>query len=161
MVDAPGKYSAGTIFLQVVPVFRDTMDAIRRESKKLNAGIADDLEDAGRDGGKRASVAFSEELEKGAEKAGDKAGKKYLGSFEEGIKRSVKNAQKELDSLSFKDSSIALESEFERIKRKLEKIGKVDLKVDFDERELLSDLAIIQGAIEALTKKDHDLRFSA
>lgn len=161
MADAPGKYSAGTIFLQVVPVFRDTMDSIRRESKRMNSAIADDLEAAGRDGGKRAGAAMTEELEKSGGKAGDKASKAYMGSFEENIKRSVKSAQKELDSLSFKDSTIAAEEDFERLRRKLKKLGKVDLKVDFDEKELLADLAVIQGAIAALTKKDHDLRFSA
>jgi hypothetical protein len=161
MADAPGKYSAGTIFLQVVPVFRDLQRELRREAKDANAAIAADLEDAGREGGKRASKAFGEEMEKGAEKSGKKSSSKYAGAFEENIKRSVKSAQKELDSLSFKDSSIAMEEDFKRIKRKLKEIGDVKLDVDFDEKKLLADIALVQGSITALTKKDHDLRFSA
>jgi murein DD-endopeptidase MepM/ murein hydrolase activator NlpD len=159
MADAPGKYSAGTIFLQVVPVFRDTMDAIRRETKDLSGAIGKDLEDAGREGGKRAGKAMGEELEKAAGDSGDKAGKKYLGSFETGIRNSIKSAQKELDSLSFKDNAIRLEDDFKRIHGKLQKLSKINLEVDFDEKAMLADLAIIQGSIEALTKKDHDLRF--
>jgi murein DD-endopeptidase MepM/ murein hydrolase activator NlpD len=159
MADTPGKYSAGTIFLQVVPVFRDTMDAIRRETKDLSAAIGQDLENAGREGGKRAGKAMGEEMAKEAEKSGEESSKKYLGSFETGIKKSVASAQKELNSLSFKDAEIALTDDFKRVQKKLEKLAKVDLKVDFDEKEVLADIAIIQGSIEALTKKDHDLRF--
>lgn len=159
MADAPGKYSAGTIFLQVVPVFRDTMDAIRRETKDLSAAIGKDLEDAGREGGKRAGKAMGEEMAKEAEKSGEESSKKYLGSFETGIKKSVASAQKELNSLSFKDAEVALTDDFKRIKAKLEKLSKIDLEIDFDEKEVLADIAIIQGSIDALTKKDHDLRF--
>jgi murein DD-endopeptidase MepM/ murein hydrolase activator NlpD len=159
MADAPGKYSAGTIFLQVVPVFRDTMDAIRRETKDLSQAIGKDLEDAGRDGGKRAGKAMGEELTKEAEKSGEAASKKYAGAFEENLKRSIKSAQKELNSLSFKDNAIQLEDDFKRIHGKLQKLAKINLDVDFDEKAMLADIALIQGSIEALTKKDHDLRF--
>ena len=69
---AAGQYSAGTIFLQVVPVFRDTMDQIQERAKKMSRAIGDDLEETGREGGKRASKAYSDEMEKGAKDAGDK-----------------------------------------------------------------------------------------
>src|SRR5680860_1357586 len=57
-------YSAGTIFLQVVPVFGDTMHRIKREAKQANDALGDEMEKGGRDAGRRGSKAMGEELGK-------------------------------------------------------------------------------------------------
>ena len=39
-------YNAGTIFLQVVPVFGDTMNAIKRQAKDLDKALTEEADKA-------------------------------------------------------------------------------------------------------------------
>lgn len=63
-----GRYSAGRIFLQVVPSFKGFQREVDREVKKANAGMAKSLED---------------EAGKGGRRAGRKAGGEFLMGFSE------------------------------------------------------------------------------
>jgi len=94
-------YNAGTIFLQVVPVFGDTQRAIKREVDDLNKTLGDDLEKGAKTAGKRAGKAladeFSTETEEGAKKAAN--------AFEKELKKSLKDIDSALKPIKPKFES--------------------------------------------------------
>lgn len=103
-------YSAGTIFLQVVPVFNDTMRHIRKEAQDLNQALSKDLGDTvekgAADAGRRGGKALTNEMGS----AGKDAAEKYLGEFDTRLRSGLARTQRELKPLrqqiSVEDSEI-------------------------------------------------------
>ena len=96
-----GRYSAGRIFLQVVPSFKGFQREIDREVKKANRGMADGLEKEAGEGGR---------------KAGRKAGGEFLMGFTEWTSADQKKLQStfgkmlvDLDKMS-RDKAAKLEA---------------------------------------------------
>ena len=71
-----GRYSAGRIFLQVVPSFKNVQNETRREVEKLNRQMASDLD-------------------KGAEKAGEERGRKVARAQAKGMRSGFLDWDKE------------------------------------------------------------------
>jgi predicted nucleotidyltransferase len=175
-----GVYSAGTIFLQVVPVFKDVQEKISRNARDWDKALGDELEKSGKSAGERANKALGEELGKDLDKHGERAGKAYAGHFETSIKAAVKNAQRELDAIDFAqvkkklhslDDGTQFESvrrgartasddairDFERVQATLTNLSRQDFSVDFDEKKLLRDVQRSMAAVDRLLKGDHEL----
>ena len=125
-------YSAGTIFLQVVPVFGDTMNEITRQSKDMNRVLGNEMEKGGRDAGKRAGEALGTELEKGAKEGGKKAGDAYQGEFEKTFRDGITKMQREIKPIKINVERNELRKEFAEIKREMNDLGKAKIGVDLD-----------------------------
>ena len=137
-----GAYSAGSIFLQVVPVFRDLVHDIQREAKKANRALSDEMDKAGREAGKKASEGIGEELNKDADKTGKETGKRVGGAFEREWKAAVKRSRK-----AFDDDFNAIPAKFKDIARELDKLGDAHIGVDLDQGEAMAKLAAVRAAL--------------
>jgi murein DD-endopeptidase MepM/ murein hydrolase activator NlpD len=154
----PGKaYSAGTIFLQVVPVFRDVMDETERYAKKQSKALGDEMEAGGRDAGKRTSKAMNEELVKGASDAGDKAGSDYAGRFQAQMKQAAKSAQREMDKINLDGASERALADLDRVQRKLKVMTAEDYNIGVDTKKAEHDIEHLRAAVARLAKGDHGL----
>ena len=150
-------YSAGTIFLQVVPVFDQAMHSITREAKSASAALGDEMERGGRQAGSRAGKALGEELNKEAEKAGKQSGDSYAGAFGERLKNAVRSAEREMNRIDFKTASEKSIQNLEKVKAKLAELKDVKIDASFDAKKVLKDIAEVQATIDALTAADHEI----
>lgn len=149
-------YSAGTIFLQVVPVFGDTMRKIQREAKDMNKVLGDEMEKGGKDAGERAGKAMGDGLEKHAKQSGEKAGENYAGAFQEKLKSNLRGAQREIDTLNFKTLSDDAEKRVARIKSLLKDLdGEID--VDMDDKKVRAKLDFLRADLKKLQEGKHEL----
>jgi murein DD-endopeptidase MepM/ murein hydrolase activator NlpD len=128
-------YSAGTIFLQVVPVFKDVMDDIRRNAKDWDRALGDEMEKSGKEAGKRANKAMGEELGKGQKEAGSKAGEDYSGAFAKTFKDGVAKVNRELEPINLKVEKNGIRRELAQTRlRGVQADAKnIRVKVDVDE----------------------------
>ena len=79
-------YSAGTLFLQVVPVFKDMQRTIAREAKDINRALGDEMEVGGRDAGRRASKAMSDEFGKGTKEGARRASDQFRDELQKSLR---------------------------------------------------------------------------
>jgi murein DD-endopeptidase MepM/ murein hydrolase activator NlpD len=147
---ADKAYNAGTIFLQVVPVFKDIQREITQKSKEINKALADDAEKGGAEAGQRHSEAFGREIEKGAEKSGDKAGKKYAGAFLTQLRNNVRDAAKEIEPLKLRTDDAEAQAKLAALKKEMRSINRTKLKPDMDIDKLLRKVATVEAAIDAI-----------
>lgn len=157
------RYSAGAIFLQVVPVFSDVQNIISDEADKYGKVLGDQMEKSGAVAGKRAGNAMAKEMAKTADEGGKQAAEKYAGHFESKIKSAVKSAQRELDAINLESLDNVSEKalrDFKRIENQLKNISNQDFSVDFDARKILADLELLEGMIRGLTKVDHKMKLN-
>jgi hypothetical protein len=136
------RYSAGAIFLQVVPVFANVQRAIEDEAKNIDRALGDQMEKsgdkAGRRAGKAASKGMNEELKKGS------------GEFEREFHKNVDSINKALDGIDTNKLGNNLRREVAEIKRELRGLKNVDLTVDADFRQAEAKIAETEGRLRAL-----------
>lgn len=155
----PGKaYSAGTIFLQVVPVFKDVMEEIRRNSKDWNQALGDELEKGGHDAGRRADKAIGEELGKNSKESGKKAGDDYSGAFAQAFKDGVKKTNRELDAIQVDLDTKGLRTELEAIKKEFKEFGDLEIDADLDAKDVYAQLRILKARLAELKDQTIDIR---
>ena len=136
------RYSAGAIFLQVVPVFANVQRAIEDEAKNIDRALGDQMEKsgdrAGRRAGKAASKSMNEELSKGSSE------------FEREFRKNVDGINNALDGIDTKKLGNNLRREVAEIKRDLRDLKNVDLTVDADFRQAEAKIAETEGRLRAL-----------
>lgn len=147
-------YSAGGVFLEVVPSFENFHIKASAEALRWARG-------AGKDAGKAFDEGFREEANaKGqksavdavlgpktsadAHKAGDEAGQKFSGAFQRALRNAGKNAMANFG----KD----VDPELDRLRAKLKKLEDVKVGVHITEREALAELAAVQAAADKLAR---------
>lgn len=154
---AEAAYSAGTIFLQVVPVFRRAQRDITAYAQNIGKSLGDDMEREGAKAGERAGKAMGEEMEKEAEKSGGKSADAFGSRFQKTISKHVAEARKEIDGIDFKTASEKSITNLDRVKKKLEELDHASVSPDFNEKKILAGVAAVEAAIKDLTKTDHEL----
>ena len=136
------RYSAGAIFLQVVPVFANVQRAIEDEAKNIDRALGDQMEKsgdrAGRRAGKAASKGMNEELAKGS------------GEFEREFHKNIDGINRALDGIDTKKLSNNLRREVAEVKREMRGLKDVDLTVDADFTKANVKIAEAEGRIRAL-----------
>jgi len=103
---AAGRYSAGRIFLQVVPSFKNVQRDTKREVEKLNSSMSKDLDKAAEETG---------------HKAGRKAGSNYLMGFEKQAVADQKALNKTMQKI-LGDLDKANKARYEKSKKAAEKV---------------------------------------
>lgn len=136
----PGGYSAGSIFLQVVPSFRNFQNAIRKEAKLANKAFEDEQRDA------RQRQA-SEDV-RAAEKRGRESGGAYARAMNKAIDGFLKAVPKvELDI----DASKA-EKRMQDLRHAADEIAKMKINFDIDSRQARQAHAILAAIREEMKK---------
>ena len=136
-----GGYSAGSIFLQVVPSFKGFEAEARKVAKAMEPVIADGIDEGTKQGTDRAKEHIKDalagpETKKNAKAGGKQAGEEFSGAFEEMFKRRVGNAIKAIGKDAGEQGRI--------IRSELEKIKDVKIGVDVDAQTALNRLGEIE-----------------
>lgn len=143
-------YNAGTIFLQVVPVFGDTMNAIKRQAKDLDKALTEEADKAAKTAGKKAGETLGLEMGKAAKEGGKKAAKDYLGEFQETLRSGIEKTSKELKPIKIRVERNELRKDFAEIKKELADLEKAKIGVDLDAATALARLKAVQAALASL-----------
>lgn len=135
-------YSAGAIFLQVVPVFANVQRAIEDEARNIDRALGDQMEKsgekAGQRAGKAASKSMNEEFRKGS------------GEFEREFHKNIDSINRALEGIDTKKLSNGLRRELTEVKRELNGLKDVDITVDADFRQANAKIAEAEGRIQAM-----------
>jgi hypothetical protein len=145
-----GRYSAGRIFLQVVPSFKNLQRDTKREVDKLNSQISKDLDKSAEATGRR---------------AGEKAGSSYLMGFEKKAIADQKALNKAL-SKGMADFDKMRKADYERSKKAAQKVWddrraqarKERAKYDADERKAAKAKALREEKEAALAERREEQR---
>lgn len=134
-------YSAGAIFLQVVPVFNNIQRAIEDETRNIDRALGDQMEKSGEKAGRRAGQAASksmaEELSKGS------------GEFERTFRKNVDEINRALSGIDAQKLGNNLRREVTEIKRELEALKRVDMTIDVNKRRADAAMAELEGRVQA------------
>lgn len=147
-----GAYSAGTIFLQVVPSYRGLQESIRRKVGDVDKALNEDMEANAAKTGERVGKVLGENIAKAAEPAAKKATEKYEGAFRTSMKRAAAAAQRELDTINFDTASDRTLGQLETIKKRVRDLGKTEITPDFDGAKVLAEIAAIDKALADVKK---------
>lgn len=144
---ADDGFDAGSIFVQVVPSFRDTQRIIERESEKfgdqLEKDLAGGMERGAEKGAKRAAEKMSgltDEVGKNADKAGETAADSYAGAFRSKLQNALKSMEKELKPIEFNTGSTKALAELDRIKAKIAELNDAEIKPGMSTTKIRKDL---------------------
>lgn len=150
----PAPYSAGSIWLQVVPSFKGVPEQIRDEFRQMAV-------DAGRD----FDEAFEKEVNKGipkavekagkaaapaADKAGEESGKKFAGKFDATVKSAMTSLNRSLPTIQPKIDDKAMNAQLKAVAR--------NLAVLTDSEKEIGMKLNPGTTFELLTKVETDLR---
>lgn len=152
---AKGKrYSAGAIFLQVVPVFADVQREIEREAKKIDNSLGDELEKSGRAAGKRAGKGAAEEMGREFEKGTKQSGETFRKNFQ----KNIEEIEKSLGNLNINRFSNDARKEIAALKKEFAGFKDLDLTADADFGKAHAAIERLKAATAGLRD---DVRFSA
>lgn len=147
-----GVYSAGTIFLQVVPSYRGLQDSIREKVGEVDRALNADMERNAAKTGERVGKVLGENIAKSAEPGAKRAAEKYEGAFRTSLKRAASAAQKELDAINFDTASDRTLEQLELIKRRMRDLGKTKIDAEFDGRKALAEIEALDKALADIKK---------
>lgn len=139
---AAKRYSAGTIFLQVSPVFRRFQEDIQEYVKDAERTLGDDMEKAGEKAGRRAGKAAGSSMNDELRKAS--------GDFERDFRKNVDGINSALDGIDTRKLGNGLRAEVASIKKELASIKKTDVTVDADMRKAEEKLAVLEGRLRGV-----------
>lgn len=139
----PGKpYSAGAIFLQVVPVFANVQRAIEDEAKNIDRALGDRMEESGEKAGRRAGKAASKSMNEELSKAS--------GQFERDFHKNIDGINTALAGINVNKLGNDLRREVSEIKRELAKLKNVDITADADFRRVNAAIAELEGRLRGV-----------
>lgn len=153
-------FDAGSIFVQVVPSFRDVQRIIEKDSERwgdaLEKRLSEGMERGAKQGAKKANETFTEELGKGSEKQGQEAAEKYAGSFRTTLQKAIASMEREIKPIELNTASTKTLAELEKVKASLKELSETKVEPGMDVRGILREAAKIEAAIKGLSQ-DVDL----
>lgn len=151
---AAKRYSAGAIFLQVVPVFADVQREIEREAKKIDNSLGDSMEESGKKAGRRAGKAAAEQMNAEIEKGSAKSGE----TFQKNFQKNIAEIEKSLGNLNINRFSNDTRKELAALKKEFAGFKDLDLTADVNFSKAHAAIERLKAATEGLRD---DVRFSA
>lgn len=139
MADKPG-YNAGTIFLQVVPVFRDVQEQAKQHAKDYGKAFGDEAERHGDDAGKK----FQTGLDKNKPKlpsVDTTSADRSMDAFERKVRQSAKRAA---DSLGDVSPSLA------RLSREFQAISDPKITPELDSKRVIREMRRASAEIRTI-----------
>lgn len=146
---AAKRYSAGAIFLQVVPVFANVQRAIEDESKNIDRALGDSMEKSGERAGTRAGKAASESMNREV----SKGSKQMSADMERDFREATQGMNKALDDIDTKNLGKKLRSEVKGMRRDLESLNDVDLTIDDNVDKVAAKVKMLREQIEGMRKR--------
>lgn len=140
------RYSAGAIFLQVVPVFANVQKAIADEAKEIDKSLGDSMEKSGERAGERAGKAAAKKIREEV----DKGGRDLSGSFEREFHKNIDSINSALNGIDTKRLGNNLRREVTQIKKELASLKDVDVAAEGDFRKVNADIAVLEGRLRGL-----------
>ena len=126
-----GSYSAGTIFLQVVPVFRDVQNKIRRQAKDIGDTLGAELEKSGKQAGDRAGKAIGQGIEDEVGKSSQRA----TTELEKSLRKTVKDVNDNLAPIDLRFENNEARKRIKQLKKDFAGFQK-DLEKDISPKGL-------------------------
>ncbi len=151
----PG-YSAGTIFLQVVPSFRDVQNLARRNGKDVGRAWGEGYdEEAGR--GLERAMTPTGDTRRAARSlgvdSGDQAGRSFADSLQKQISRSISRIPKiEVDA-----NTSQADRQLQAFRARLVAIKDAHVKLEMDSSQALREMAAVQAGLVALSDQEIDI----
>lgn len=150
-----GPYSAGTVFLQMVPSWDDFMRRVAREVKDIDKAIGTEL---GK--GDEAGKGLAKNIRKAKKEigdAGDEAAEQYAGRFRETMKRSLAKTAKEIKALRIDVETEDVQKKIRAVERHLERLKDVEIGVDLTADEAFQEMLLLEAKLKALSKLADDI----
>ena len=146
---AAKRYSAGAIFLQVVPVFKNVQRAIEAEAENIDRALGDRMEKSGDKAGQRAgraaSKSMNEELTKGSKQISE--------DMERELRKSVDGMNRALGDVNTRNLGKKLRGEVKGMRAELESLNDVDLKIDDNVDKVAAKVTALRAQIEDMRKR--------
>jgi hypothetical protein len=139
LVTTPGGYSAGTIFLSVVPSFKDFQNAVRREAKAANKAFGEEQAKG------RAAQASTDRRD--AERRGKDSG----GAYGRAMSNAISKALAALPKQTIDVDSSAAEAQIAVIRARLEALDGKDIKIGANSREASAVLQRLQEELKQIS----------
>jgi hypothetical protein len=144
--DVSEAYSAGTIFLQVVPVFKNVQDKVRRQANEIGNALGADMDKAGEEAGQKFSDGMGREVEKG----GKDNAKAYHSAFQKEYDRTLSDVQKNLKPIELKAQSNDVRRQIAEIKKEVEGLSGKKIHLEADAKDAEAALRSLQAHMAAL-----------
>lgn len=138
------KYSAGAIFLQVVPVFADVQKNIEREVEGIDRALSPRMQDIGERSGEKMGRSLSNKLKDEVNKG--------TSELERDLKRNVERMGGILDDLPFPRLSDDAKREVFEINKELAKIHDVEINTDVDATKAYAQIKAVEARLDALSR---------
>lgn len=153
---APGTYSAGTAYLDVIPSFKGVQVAIARELRKMESALG---KEAGKEFGKEFEGEAKKFIDKAldttknkAAKSGKEAGDEYAGKFADGFSKTMERVQREFKTikLDYKFDDETLQKKFRSLKGDIERMSKFTIGANMDAGPAFREMAKVELKLREL-----------
>ena len=142
---AEGAYSAGTVYLQVVPSFRDVQNAIRGDANRVADAFGGELNKRGDGIGEDFGKSISKGADKELGKAGKKSAEKYAGHFQTVLASRTRDAFKQLGD--------DVDKELSKVGADLKDFKKFKIGLDIDDDEAIALVESLKAELDKLSNE--------
>lgn len=142
-------YSAGTVFLEVIPSFNGLQAAARRAARDVSRPMADEVDRT---------------LGDSAERSGERAGKKYTGAFVTQLQRRLKESMKQIGDIEIGADTSEAERKLAILLARTRDLSELDINVDINGAEALTEAREIARQLDLIVRDqtaDIDIRMNA
>jgi hypothetical protein len=141
------SYSAGTIFLQVVPVFRHTQDKVTAYAKGISKAMGEELDKGGQDAGDKFNEGFEKEVKKGAKQAAET----HATEFQRQYDRAVTSMQKNLKAIEPRLENKEARRQIRELREDLDRLpDSKEIRTKAQVKEAIADIRILEAQIGGL-----------
>ncbi len=145
-------YSAGTVFLQVVPSYRGFQESVRRQAKEAAKAFKGEFEN---ETGQKIADAIDKSApstRRAAEKLGADAGQRMGGKMHDAVQKRLREAFRSLPTLEIKADSSKLTREIALAKARLAEIGDAHADFNLDTSSAIAQLAAVEAVLNTVQR---------
>lgn len=131
-------YSAGTVFLQVVPSFDNVQRNISQATKGMGRQLGQEVDRGLRDG------------TKDIDKTGDQAAQKFSGAFATTLQKRLKESMAKVGKIDLEVNDDPIRRDLARIRLEIEKFSDLEIDVDINGAQAIALAKTYQRELEAI-----------
>lgn len=164
MAPSATTYSVGTIFLNVVPSFRNLQrdtraaykDAARNAREEFEKEFGKKAEESARELGRRQGNGLADEMRK----AGEKSAKDYTGAFKTNLQRGLAGALKEIPKIGIDADTDEFDDKIAQVRERIVSLRDAKIGVDLDAGQAVIELGAIEAKLANLRSETYDPKIS-
>lgn len=145
-------YSAGTVFLQVVPSYRGVQESIRRQAKEAAKAFRQEFE-------AETGAHLADALDKGApdarkaaDKLGTDLGERVGGRTGDAIQKRIKEALRALPDVEVDANTKPAQRAIAAVRKELETLKKGHARLDLDSTAVIAQLKQVERSLEDINR---------